>query len=133
MFWNFKNNCYKPLLFFHYRKKIFFPIKIKLENNELGISYCRKKKGGMTDKATLHEPLLSSSSSSSSSFNDNFAQQPQEQQQQQQPQDNSQFGFDATSYNGFDENIYYKTQEDSFDSKRNKDGPFYCCCCFSCN
>lgn len=76
----------------------------------------------MSDKATLREPLISDE------------EKPQREQKagNNNPRSRSDEANFYGYYNGFDETLYYKSEEDSLESKRNRDGPFYCCCCFSC-
>lgn len=77
----------------------------------------------MSDKATLREPLIADEENS-------------QRQQRMSGVSRTHSRSDEANfygyYNGFDETLYYKSQEDSLESKRNRDGPFYCCCCFSC-
>ena len=77
----------------------------------------------MSDKATLREPLIADEENS-------------QRQQRMSGVSRTHSRSDEANfygyYNGFDETLYYKSEEDSLESKRNRDGPFYCCCCFSC-
>ena len=76
----------------------------------------------MSDKATLREPLLSTATT----------------QDDTEPRDVPQGSRGPElngGYGGLDEKYYYGgygIEEESLESKRNTDGPFYCCCCFSC-